>query len=266
MKADAGTATRDDIRRHLEHEYAGVYGPAEIAFHLDAHVGDGFADYACQVVAASTPRGAAILDVGAGYGSFVILARNRGFDAIGTEIAPFEIACARQRLLRERPTDAPTDVFLDQGIFNRALDARQFAAITFWNVLEHVADLAGILRRATSLLAPGGAIYVVCPNYAAWRKEAHYQIPWRPFLSRTAAVRRIRAHGKDSRFFETAVFPRGSWEVMRELRRNGLELYDRMNQKRMHFGRMLTSPRAWADYYNPARSSVELAARRPLRP
>jgi MPBQ/MSBQ methyltransferase len=264
VSGPTGMASRDHIRRHLEAEYAGVYGAAEIDFHLNAHVGDGFADYACQVVAASTPPGARILDVGAGYGSFVVLARQRGFDAIGTEIAPFEIACARQRLARERPADLPSEVFLDRGIFHPALTGRQFEAVTFWNVLEHVADLAGILERAASLLAPGGAIYVVCPNYSAWRKEAHYQIPWRPFLSRAAAARRIRKHGKDPAFFASSVFQRGSWEVMRELRRNGLELYDRMNQKRMHLGRLFTSPGEWMNYFNPARPSVELAARRPL--
>lgn len=254
---------RAEVRRHIEQEYAGVFGPSEIDFHLQAHVADGFADYACQVVAAATPAGARILDVGTGYGSFVLMARDRGFDAIGTEVAPYEVAFSRKRLARLRPGDDPALVFLDGGIFNPAIDACRYEAITFWNVLEHVEDVRGLLQRAAALLSPGGALYVLCPNYSAWRNEAHYQIPWRPFLSREAAVRRIRAHGKAPGFFESSVFQRTSWGVMAEMRRNGLTLFDRMNQKRMYLGRLVTEPRLFLDFYNPARASVELAARKP---
>ncbi|MDO8680078.1 MAG: class I SAM-dependent methyltransferase [Acidobacteriota bacterium] len=256
-------AERAEIRRHLERQYAGVFGPAEIEFHLNAHVGDAFADYACQVMAVATPLGSRILDVGAGYGSFVMLARARGFRAIGTEIAAFEVAYARRRLARERPGDDGDAVFLDQGIFHAALDGAQFEAITFWNVLEHIDDFGPVIARAAALLASGGAIYVVCPNYAAWRNEAHYQIPWRPFVTRHAASRRIRKHGKDPHFFETSVFQRTNWGLMAELKRHGLILYDRLNQTRMHAGRAVTSPSLFLDYYNPARAAVELAARKP---
>lgn len=252
------------VRAHLEREYAGVYGPAEIDFHLSAHVGTGFAEHACQVIAAATPTGGRVLDVGAGYGSFVMLARARGFDAIGTEIAPFEVDFSRRRVQRDRPNEDPAALFLDGGIFNHVLDAQRFDAVTFWNVLEHIDDIDAVLGRAAALLKPGGAIYIICPNYAAWRKEAHYQIAWRPFLSREAAVRRIREHGKDPRFFETSVFQRTSWEVMRVLRRHGLTLFDRMNLRPMGAGQLFRSPAEWLDYYSPTRPSVELAARKPL--
>jgi 2-polyprenyl-3-methyl-5-hydroxy-6-metoxy-1,4-benzoquinol methylase len=254
------------IRAHLEREYAGVYGPAEIEFHLSAHVGDGFADYACQVVAAATPSGSRILDVGAGYGSFVMLARARGFDAIGTEIAPFEVEYARARVARERPGENPAAIFLEGGIEQAALDRERFQAITFWNVLEHVPDIMPVLARTATLLVPGGAVYIVCPNYMAWRNEAHYQIPWRPFLSRQAAIARIRAAGKDPRFFETSVFQRTNWEVISALRRCGLRLYDRMNRRPMGPATLLSSPLTWFDFYNPVRRSVELAARKPGHP
>lgn len=254
---------RLEVEQYLVREYAGVFGPPEIAFHLSAHVGDGFADYACQVIAAATPARGRVLDVGAGFGSFVVLARNRGFDAVGTEVAAYETAFARRRLQRLRPADVPEHVFLEGGIFAPGLDGRLFEAITFWNVLEHIEDIRPIIARAAALLAPGGAIYALCPNYAAFRNEAHYQVPWRPFLSRRAAAQRLRDHGKDPRFFETAVFQRTSWEVMREMARNGLRLYDRMNTTRMQAGTLFKAPSQFFDFYNPMRPSVELAARKP---
>jgi MPBQ/MSBQ methyltransferase len=188
--------------------------------------------------------------------------RRRGFDAIGTEIADYEIAFARRRLARLRPSDDPAAVFLADGIFNRALDTRRFEAITFWNVLEHVPDIRPLLDRAAALLAPGGAIYALCPNYAAFRKEAHYQVPWRPGLSRAAAVARLRKHGKDPRFFETSIFQRTNWEVLRSCASLGLRLYDRMNQVPMNAATLVSAPRQFFDFFNPMRPAVELAARR----
>jgi 2-polyprenyl-3-methyl-5-hydroxy-6-metoxy-1,4-benzoquinol methylase len=255
-------AEREEVRAHLERVYAGVFGPAEIAFHLSSHLGDAFADYACQVIAVATPAGGRVLDVGSGFGSFVVLARERGFDAVGTEVAPYEIAFARRRLSRLRPADAPEQIFLDGGIFNHTLDERRFDAITFWNVLEHVSEIRPLLERAAALLAPGGAVYVVCPNYAAFRREAHYQVPWRPFLSRAAAIRRLRDHGKDPAFFEQSIFQRTNWEVIRVCRSTGLCLYDRLNQSRMGWRTIFRSPRQFMDFFNPLRNAVELAARK----
>jgi MPBQ/MSBQ methyltransferase len=162
-----------------------------------------------------------------------------------------------------RPVDDPEAVFLDGGIDNRTLDGRRFDAITFWNVLEHIENVRPVLRRAAELLAPGGAVYVVCPNYAAWRREAHYQVAWHPFLTRAAAIRRLERNGKDPRFFSTSVFRRTNWGVMRELARNGLRLYDRMNLTPMNTATLVKTPAAFLDFYNPSRVAVELAARKP---
>jgi SAM-dependent methyltransferase len=41
---------------------------------------------------------------------------------------------------------------------------RLFDAITFWAVLEHLADPAGFLRRAATLLKPGGHVFALVPN------------------------------------------------------------------------------------------------------
>ena len=152
---------RAEVAQYLEREYAGVFGPAEIAFHLSAHVGDGFADYACQVIAAAIPPWGRVLDVGAGFGSFVVLARDRGFDAVGTEVAAYETAFARRRLERLRPADFPDQVFLEGGIFSPKLDDRLFDAITFWNVLEHIENIRPIIARAAGPAYV--AIVLSCP-------------------------------------------------------------------------------------------------------
>ena len=99
------------------------------------------------------------------------------------------------------------------------------------NVLEHIADLGGALSRAQWLLKPGGLVYIVCPNYFAWRLEAHYHVPWKPnpLLPMDKAVDYLRSLGHDPSFFENCIFRRTNWEVLGALRRLHFEPLDMTN-------------------------------------
>lgn len=255
------------LRGYLGVEYAGVFDAASIDFHVDGHAGGAFAGYAVQVIEEALAPTARILDVGCGFGSFVLAARAKGFDAFGTEVAFYEIEFARRRLARLRPQDEPKRVYLDGGVFSERLEDESFDAATFWNVIEHIDDYQAVLARTAELLKPGGSLYILCPNYAAWRNEAHYQVPWHPFLTRSAAVKRLRRHGKDPSFFERAIYYRSNWGVMWTLAKLGFELYDRLNLRRMSspsavLGHLVRRPGTLFNYYNPARFAVELAARK----
>jgi 2-polyprenyl-3-methyl-5-hydroxy-6-metoxy-1,4-benzoquinol methylase len=99
---------------------------------------------------ADNPR---VLDVGAGNGYFVWLARTeRGWRADGLEISEAEAQFARETFNVEfLPTtlDALTD---------------QYDVITSFNVLEHVTDPLGLLRSMNSHIRPGGHLLLTTPN------------------------------------------------------------------------------------------------------
>ena len=94
-----------------------------------------------------------ILDVGAGNGYFVFLARTEfGFDANGIEISEAETAYARKMFGVE---------------FLRADAARaagQYDVVTSFNVLEHVAKPLLLLADMSEKLAPGGLLVLTTPN------------------------------------------------------------------------------------------------------
>lgn len=102
---------------------------------------------------AGPPR---LLDVGCGYGGFVSLMRDRGWDAEGVDPSPATVAAASGKGI---PVRLGT---LDE--FPRP-DAA-YRAITMFYVLEHLFDPMSALRKVFALLEPGGVLLVRVPDTA----------------------------------------------------------------------------------------------------
>lgn len=95
-----------------------------------------------------------LLDVGCGYGGFVSLMRDRGWDAEGIDPSPETVAAASAKGI---PVRLET---LDE--FSRAGAA--YGAITMFYVLEHLYDPMSALRKVFALLEPGGVLLVRVPD------------------------------------------------------------------------------------------------------
>lgn len=96
-----------------------------------------------------------LLDVGAGIGTFLALARDRGWQVAGTEVSRSAIALARERHGLEL---AATQLEESE------LPGSSFEVVTLWHVLEHVPSPAVVLRTCHHLLAPGGLVVIAVPN------------------------------------------------------------------------------------------------------
>lgn len=263
-------AELDEVADYLSDEYEGVFDQASRDWHLSAHVGFEFARYAVEVVRISNPDVRRVFDIGAGFGSFVLCAREQGWDARGVEIAELEVAMARRRLRRLYPDEDPDRVFICGDATALAPCDGSYDAVTLWNVIEHVQDYEAVLARAWKLLRPGGLLHIICPSYLAWRAEAHYQVPWYPWMAFTPRARigdYLRRLGKDPRFFEQAIFRRTNWGVQRALRRAGFEVFDLSGSLPLslhgrHVLLQLRHARQMLNLLNPLRAAVELAGRK----
>ena len=94
-----------------------------------------------------------VLDVGCATGDFLLVAQERGWEALGVDPSP-----AREQALAA-----------GVRIIGRTIDDADVAPhsvdlITFWDVLEHLPDPVASLRRARELLAPGGLVAATVPN------------------------------------------------------------------------------------------------------
>ena len=98
----------------------------------------------------------AVLDVGCSTGAFLYQVGQRWpgeYELFGTDVSGPAIEHARSKGLHIEGGDFLTSDF-----------GRRFAAVTLWAVLEHLLDPGAFLRRAESLLEPGGYCFVLVPN------------------------------------------------------------------------------------------------------
>lgn len=221
------TLAQDDlaeVEAHLRRQYEGVFDEPLINLHVADFIESSLAARLAAVVAREARPGDVLLDVGCGYGAFVLACRAQGLDARGFELAPFEVAIARRRLRRQE-ADADAGTVFHQGSAERLpFDDAQFDIVTLLNVLEHVPDERPVLDEAMRVLRPGGKLLVICPNYATLRQEAHYHVPWLPLFPRPLASLYLRLLGRNPAFFNEHIYYRTNWGVLAALRALGLRL------------------------------------------
>jgi SAM-dependent methyltransferase len=131
-------------------------GPAAFArFHHDLRV----ARNRVQSVRPLAPSKGVWLDVGAGNGAMLAAADEAGYEAVGVELHP-ETAGELQAVLGRRVlsmAEAITDWL------------RPIAVLSFYDVLEHLVEPRGVLRRLCEDLAVGGVLAIEVPDAGSAR-------------------------------------------------------------------------------------------------
>jgi SAM-dependent methyltransferase len=129
-----------------------------------------------------------LLDVGCGYGWYVRLLQNLGWDAIGVEADRSAAAIGRTRY-RAR--------ILEGTLEDQRLEAESFDAIATRHSIEHVPDPRQTLLECHRLLKPGGWLGVATPNGRSLASRlfgCHWRglsAPWHLHLLNPNALRRL---------------------------------------------------------------------------
>jgi 2-polyprenyl-3-methyl-5-hydroxy-6-metoxy-1,4-benzoquinol methylase len=110
------------------------------------------------------PSKGKILDIGAGTGDFLSVAKQNGWQTIGVE-----------------PSDKAKAIALKKEVSfvedTAELENHSFDAITMWHVLEHVPDLDKQIKELKRLLKPNGSLIVAVPNFKSFDAK-HYGAFW----------------------------------------------------------------------------------------
>lgn len=253
----------DTVIRYLTDLYDGVFSPQSIENHLISYVGFESSRSLIELLLQQVPEKSKILDIGCGFGTFVLAALAYGYDAFGIEPAVFEVEIARKRLGRLCPTAPVETVFSVASAAEVSDDIPAFDAITLWNVVEHIPNTTMLFQKCHKLLKPGGKLFIVCPNYFAWRDEAHYHLPWSPvdFCFASRFVNKCVKLGKNPKYFLNGIVTVTNWGVLRMLCKLKFSLMDFSGQNYSVAPRLSASSICnFARFYSPFKQSICLIA------
>jgi 2-polyprenyl-3-methyl-5-hydroxy-6-metoxy-1,4-benzoquinol methylase len=100
----------------------------------------------------------ALLEIGSGAGLFLKAADRDGWTVTGLELMTAGVEFARATL----GLDVQEVAFEDAN-----LPAAAYDVVALFEVIEHLSDPAGSLRRILSLLRPGGSVAISTPNISS---------------------------------------------------------------------------------------------------
>ncbi len=110
------------------------------------------------------PEKGSLLDIGAGTGEFLNVAKQNRWNILGLE-----------------PNQKAKDNAIKKGIpfaeTTTILDNNSFDVITMWHVLEHVPDLDFQIKELKRLLKPAGTLLIAVPNFKSYDAK-HYGNYW----------------------------------------------------------------------------------------
>ncbi|WP_103069077.1 class I SAM-dependent methyltransferase [Aquimarina sediminis] len=105
-----------------------------------------------------------LLDIGAGTGDFLCIAKKKGWIVDGVEPNSFATKLAQEKEIYLQPETT-------------TLDSQKFDVITMWHVLEHVPDVKNQIQELKRLLKPNGYVIIAVPNFKSYDAK-YYKSFW----------------------------------------------------------------------------------------
>lgn len=144
-----------------------------------------------KLVQGFKPQKGKLLDIGAGTGDFLVVAKANGWNVTGIE-----------------PSEKAKDIAKAKGVsFAESLagiEDNSFDAVTLWHVLEHVPDVEKQISELKRIIKPDGVIVVAVPNFKSYDAK-HYGSYWAAYdvprhlwhFSKTAMQQLFGVQGMD---------------------------------------------------------------------
>lgn len=148
-----------------------------------------------------------LLEIGSGYGMFLVGAHEHFADVYGIEpqsTEAYEKSFLISRILLKNAGGNPDNIMLACGESIPFPD-NFFDIVYSSSVLEHVANPCQVLCESLRVLKPGGYLQFVFPNYGSFW-EGHFCIFWIPYLPHVLSRLYLRIMGRDPSYSDTLNF------------------------------------------------------------
>lgn len=144
-----------------------------------------------------------LLDIGCATGFFLALAREKGWEVVGTEVSQFGARYGKEKLGLDVRLGTLKDLNFDAGAFD---------VVTLWDVIEHVTDPIAELQEIQRILCDGGLLSIITPDAGSLvarllgrRWEEYRRVREHVyFFSRRTIAEMLRRVGFDVLKFESA--------------------------------------------------------------
>ena len=184
------------LREYFFNTYKGVINKNRIDDVMNYQLDKSRSYEYLDIIESDIDKKSKILDFGSGFGEFIILLNKMNFKAFGVENCKksFDISLLSwSEQFKQKPRFFHCNSYLP-------FKDDSFDIITLWNAVEHIDNLDFHLREIVRVLKKGGKIFILAPNYFSFRKEAHYHVPWAPFLSKKLSLKYLSILGKNPNF------------------------------------------------------------------
>ncbi|SPF44067.1 SAM-dependent methyltransferase [Candidatus Sulfotelmatobacter kueseliae] len=127
-------------------------------------------------------QGRHLLDVGCGEGTFLQAARDRGWQAVGTELNP------------DPARRLGFDVF---NSLEECADLGPFSCVTLWHSLEHMTDPRAAITKVRRLVADDGVVFIAVPDFEGFQSKTfgeswlHLDVPRHLYHFTATALDRV---------------------------------------------------------------------------
>ena len=139
-----------------------------------------------------------VLDVGSGFGGFIVAANKAGALVLGVEPDQERIELCKMYLeLNRVEKNLCVGVGQYLPLKDNAVDV-----VTCYQVLEHTKNPTGLIREMVRVLKPDGLLHITAPNYLYYRED-HYRIFWIPLCPRPVAKLYLKMRKKKSSYFNS---------------------------------------------------------------
>jgi len=112
-------------------------------------------------------RVGSLLDVGAGTGEFLKVAKEKAWEVQGME-----------------PNKNARNLAFEKGVELKGslndFKGNQFDVVTLWHVLEHIPNLEETISQLSNLVKPNGTLLIAVPNFKSYDAK-HYKEFWAAF-------------------------------------------------------------------------------------
>lgn len=190
---------RDLLKSNIRRECVEVYGVTdESRFErvTDAWFDDdNNYDGRWQGIQNAFPKPGRILDMAAGCGTFLLYGLKNGWDVWGVEPEDWKLDYFRKKVeLGGYPAEFADRMVRGVGESLPFADGT-FDVATTYQTLEHVDDVAQCIKELLRVLKPGGALWILAPDYNCFW-EPHYLVPFLPEMNRRLAKAYLRLLGR----------------------------------------------------------------------